>query len=222
MKKTQASRADYNKSFDKAVKHFKAAQLCAGSGQYDLATPHLILGLEELIKYQVILLYILNNCLFEKELFSERGPSILNDHALKHKLSREFQEATSAHFAIQYLETLFLYNGDSELTNSKFQNKFVPWGLTFHLFGEDWIIPENRIQEFFDLMNSANNTKNDGFYTNPFKPNQANLEKKQKDNYYRYSFFAWILLKQAKYMKDVDMTSEEVNEWRKNNPTLNK
>lgn len=94
---------EYLKIFENAQEHFETAQILAENAKTGKALALLILGIEELVKYQVIMLLMLNKLPFEKEVFPEKGMSVLNDHKLKHNLAKELQEAASNRASTEFL-----------------------------------------------------------------------------------------------------------------------
>ena len=49
------NRTEYNKVFDNGLKHVGAAKLLASENMHGFAISHLILGIEELMKYIVLI-----------------------------------------------------------------------------------------------------------------------------------------------------------------------
>ena len=96
------TREDYIKIFENGLSHIDCAKKLANNNHFGFATSHLILGLEELIKYQVIQVHSVDNKLFE----DKEATSIFYSHRKKHKLLKEFQEAISKNFSKDFMELL--------------------------------------------------------------------------------------------------------------------
>ena len=101
-------RDSYNKIFDNGLLHINGARILAEQGAFGFAVSHLILGIEELIKYQVVQTHFANSNVFaDKEVNPENRNSIFRDHMKKHDLIKEFQQAKSDEFALGFQDYIF-------------------------------------------------------------------------------------------------------------------
>lgn len=210
-------RNDYNKIFDNAIEQFETASLLSANSKFGIATSHLILGIEELMKYQVIMLLMVNRLSFENDILPAKGKSVFNDHIFKHSLAIEFQESICPKSFNEFFRSLNDSKGNLEIARDSLKNRFESWGFIFQLFGPDWIIPIEKRKEFFHLMKIANNEKNAGFYTSYQNGKIVSPDKFTESDYIKILFFTNIILKQTAFMKSVDLTDEEIFEWQKNN-----
>lgn len=211
------SKTQYDKIFSSAQNLIESAAFLASKGNFHHATSLLILSMEELMKYQIIMLLMVNKLPFEVMAFPQSGKSVFNDHPLKHNLAIQFQEACSSGNFNLTMHTLFNSNFILNQALPKLENPFAVWGFMFHFFGEDWIIPEKRMKEFLQLMNSANHTKNAGFYADIKNDRIISPTQINNKHYTQYLYFTNILFKQTAFMKSVDINNEEFEQW-KNSP----
>ena len=218
-------REEYNKIFENGLKHIESAKVLAKIEMFGSATSHLILGIEELIKYQVIMTKSVNNYPFDDVISPPKGKSIFTNHTTKHNLIKEFQESISDNFANNFFESLLLRSNEigTEIdTPPILNNRFKEWGLFFNIAGSEMNIPVDKRAQFFTWLKEANNTKNNGFYAN-----WKNDKIETPDNnfaikdYETALTYASSILKQTEFMKSVDMTEEEIIEWQKINRKRN-
>lgn len=215
----QIKRQDYNKIFDNGNLHYQLAKDLARQEIFGFATSHLILSLEELMKYQVIMLCMLNHFPFENDIAPKAGKSIFNDHPLKLKLALEFQEAITKSRSDKFLLALLESKGNVALAKEQADNRFVEWGLIFNKFGPEWSMPDSKFSELKIWINRANQIKQQGLYA--FREGNkiiSPFEFKEED-YSTALYFTSIILKQTKYMKSVDISQEEFEEWKRTFPS---
>lgn len=215
----QIKRQDYNKIFDNGIYHYQTGVNLAAQKQFRLATSVIILSLEELMKYLAIMLSEVNKFPFENEISPERGPSIFNDHKLKLKLALEFQEAISTNLAVQFFQNLKKSNGNSAEAKKKFSNRFIEWGLIFCIFPPEWRIPKSKFQEFKHWLLKANQLKQQGFYAYERNGKILSPIEFKKEHYLTTHYFTSIIVKQVSYMKEVDLSNEEFEEWKRTFPS---
>lgn len=213
------TRNQYNKIFDNGVKHIECAKILAKNQMFGYAISHLILAIEELIKYLVIMTESVNKFPFGDVINPPKGKSIFNDHTTKHNLIKEFSESLSDSVTEHFFHSLNMksqgisFNEDPTIA----KNRFKQWGLFFNLFGSRLNIPKEKMPMFFAWLRNANNNKNDGFYVD-WNNDQFNTPDSFSIDDYATAFeYASSFLKQTEFMKSVDMTDEEILEWQKNN-----
>lgn len=206
------NRNDYNKIFENEVQHFEVAKLLAQKNLYGFAISHLILGLEELIKYQVIMTKSVNDFSFDDVIDPKKRKSVFKDHLTKHELIKEFQESISENFANKFFNTILLKASGQDVNDVHSEvnkNRFKVWGAFFAIAGSDMNIPELEKADFFSWLKEANNTKNKGLYVNwennkietPIEITEEEFNKALK--------YASSILKQTEFMKSVDLSEEE-------------
>lgn len=206
-------RDNYNKIFDNGVSHLNSAKLLADNNEFGHAISHLVLGIEELIKYQVTATHSADNTLFtDKEINPQKRESIFRLHQTKHDLLAEFIEAGSNQFTEIFREYVFYLATGQNLKpeHQKIkENRFKEIGnLINGAFTETNFTEEERTA-FFDWLKEANNNKNDGFYVDV----KNNVWKTPKDfskmNYDVALKYATVILSQTKIIKDLDITDDE-------------
>jgi AbiV family abortive infection protein len=206
-------RDNYNKIFDNGLLHIDTAKILADNGSFGYAISHLILGIEELIKYQVVLMHFADNTLFaDKEVDQGNRHSVFRDHLKKHDLIKEFQQSISKEFASDFQDYIFRKATGRELTEKHFaveRNRFKEWGSFFSVSFSEINIPETEQQAFFEWLNKANDTKNKGLYVNWKNSNFESPSDIQKNQFETALIYANAILKQTEAIKSMDLTDDE-------------
>jgi AbiV family abortive infection protein len=207
-------RIDYNQIFENGVRHIEGAKLLAEINMFGFAISHLILGIEELIKYQVVMTKSVNKYSFDDVIDPQQKKSIFRNHLTKHDLIKEFLESTSSEFANEFFNKTFqrLTGQISSEDNSPIlKNRFKEWGAFFAFAGADLNISEEKRDDFFAWLKNANSLKNKGFYVNWENkfletPNSMTL-----DDYQAAFSYASVILKQTEFMKSVDLSDKGIS-----------
>jgi AbiV family abortive infection protein len=202
------TREQYLKIFENGLAHIDCAKTLADNNHFGFATSHLILGLEELIKYQVVQIHSLNNKVFE----DKEAKSIFRSHGTKHNLIREFQQAISENFAEDYVEYLFYKMIGKNLEDKHKQvekNRFKGIGSMLGVAFKDISIPDKEKNEFFPWLSQADNLKKDGFYVDLDKAGFKSPADITKGIYETALVYTTTILEQTKVIKDLDITDEE-------------
>ena len=212
------NRSDYNKIFDNGVKHIECAKLLANKEMFGFAVSHLILAIEELIKYQVVMTKSVNNYPFDDVMDPQKRKSIFSDHLTKHELLKEFQESISDDFADKFFKTVIADSKgiilEDDPTISK--NRFKAWGFFFNIAGSKMNIPKEQRSSFFEWLKKANGTKNNGLYVNWKNEILETPDNFSIDEYETALSYALSILKQTEFMKSVDLSDDEFRELSKN------
>lgn len=214
-------RIEYNKIFDNGVKHIECAKLLGQNKLYGFAISHFILGIEELIKYQVVMTKSVNDYLFEEVIDPQKRKSVFRDHLTKHDLLKEFQEAIAEDFASRFHEIILLKAAGQDITHihpEVSKNRFKEWGIFFALAGSDMNIPKEKRQNFFEWLGKANDLKNKGFYANWFADHMETPGDITLDQYKEALGYASSILMQTEFMKSVDLSDDEFTELLKDVP----
>ena len=206
-------RDNFNKIYENGLSHLTSAEILADNNEFGFAISHLVLGIEELIKYQVISAHYDNHTLFtDSEINPNKSQSIFKYHQTKHKLLEEFIEAGSNKFAQTFNEyVLHLATGkDLNTEHLKIQeNRFKEIGNIINgAFSETNFTEELRMT-FFTWLKDANNNKNNGFYVD-FRNNLWKSPKDfLKEDYEIALKYANVILNQTKIIKDLDIDDDE-------------
>jgi AbiV family abortive infection protein len=204
------TREEYLKIFDNGCLHIECAQILAKNGQFGFATSHLILGLEELIKYQVFKTYSYDETVFlDKETDSKSPDSIFRRHKTKHKLLKEFQEAISESFSEDFIEYLLYNTLGKTLTEKRKKiekNRFREIGSFLGVAYREINIPDHEKSNFTKWLEDADNLKNSGFYVDA----EFRTPKEITENVYETALrYTNAILEQTRVIKNLDITDEE-------------
>ena len=206
-------RDNYNKIFDNGLLHIDSAKLLADNGSFGFAISHLILGIEELIKYQVVATHFADNNVFaDKEVKPTNRNSIFRDHLKKHDLIKEFQQSISTEFATDFHDYIFHKATGQELQEKHLKiekNRFKEWGSFFSVAYSEINIPETERQLFFECLKNANDTKNKGLYVNFTDTNFDSPSDIKKEQFDTALNFANAILKQTEVIKSLDLIDDE-------------
>jgi AbiV family abortive infection protein len=110
-------REAYNKIFDNGLRHIECAKLLGQNRAYGFAISHLILGIEELIKYQLVMAKSGDDDSFDNVIDPKKGKSVFRDHLTKHSLLREFHESIGDDFSSKFHELIFLKVTGQDVTH---------------------------------------------------------------------------------------------------------
>jgi len=206
-------RDNYNKIFDNGLLHIESAKLLADNGSFGFAISHLILGIEELIKYQVVLTHCADEKVFtDKEINPKNRNSIFRDHLIKHNLIKEFEQSISTEFATDFLDYIFHKATEQELTEKYLaieKNRFKEWGCFFNMAYSEINIPETERLSFFEWLKTANDTKNKGFYVNWTDTSLDSPSDIKKGQFETAMNYTNAILKQTEVIKSLDITDIE-------------
>ena len=206
-------RDNYNKIFENGRAHIQSAKLLASQKEYGFATSHLILGLEELVKYYLVQIHSVDDSIFtDNEMKQENRKSIFRNHQTKHHLLKEFQEAISPDFSETFIEYLFFKSIGKELEEKHIvvqNNRFKEIGSFFGIAYSEINIPDNEKSEFYDWLKSANDLKNQCFYAH-LSGNTIETPKDITSKTYETSLrYTSAILKQILVLKELDITEDE-------------
>lgn len=205
-------REAYNKIFDNGLRHIECAKLLGQNKDFGFAISHLILGIEELIKYQVVMTKSVNDYSFDDVIDPQKRKSVFRDHLTKHSLLREFQESTGDDFSSKFHELIFLKATGQDVTHVHPEvndNRFKEWGAFFAIAGSDMNIPESQRNAFFEWLKNANDLKNKGFYANWINNNMETPSDVTLTQFEEALGYATSILKQTEFMKSVDLSDDE-------------
>jgi AbiV family abortive infection protein len=205
-------RDNYNKIFNNGLAHINSAKILADNNSYGFAISHLILSIEELIKYQVVMTHNVDNTLFDKEANPQKGKSVFRDHLTKHDLIREFQQSISGGFSEKFIGSVFHKATGQPLKPEHIDvqtNRFKETGNFLNVAYKEINIPEDERQDFFDWLGKANEKKNKGFYVNPNNGIYESPSEIIKDEYVTAFKYADAILKQTEVIKSLDITEDE-------------
>lgn len=205
-------RTAYNKIFENGVRHIECAKLLGQNKDYGFAVSHFVLGIEELMKYQVVMTKSVNDYSFDDVIDPTRRQSVFRNHLTKHDLLKEFQESIGNDFASKFHELILLKATGQEVTSIHpdiEKNRFKEWGAFFAIAGSEMNIPESQRERFFDWLKNANDLKNKGFYANWVNNNMETPGDVTVEQYEEALSYATSILKQTEFMKSVDLSDEE-------------
>lgn len=206
-------RENYNKIFNNGFSHLNSAKLLADSYEFGHAISHLVLGIEELIKYHVVATHFADETVFkDKEVNPNGEKSIYKLHQTKHKLLAEFIEAGSNQFTEMFREYFFYLATGQALKPEHLkikENRFKEIGNIINDTFSEINFTEEERTKFFTWLKDANNNKNNGFYVDL----RNDIWKSPKDfsasDYEIALKYATVILNQTKIIKDLDITDDE-------------
>ncbi len=205
-------RDNYNQIFDNGVAHIDSAKLLASKGYFGFAISHLILGIEELIKYQVVYSYFSNNRDFDKDVDPNEKNSVFTKHFKKHDLLKEFQLSMTEEFTTAFQDYVFHRATGQELTEKHLEiekNRFKEWGNLFRSAFAEINIPDEKKDAFFCWLKNANNMKNQGFYVNWESAIFESPKSIIQSSYENALEYASAILMQTEVIKSMDLTGDE-------------
>lgn len=196
----------YIKIYENGKTHIESSKLLAQAGMFGFAISHLILGIEELIKYQVVL----NNTGGQAVFNSVDMTAVFKDHKAKHILIEEFQTSTSIDFANAFQDYIFkISTGQEMITDHVSSNRFKEIGAFLNCAYSEINLNESERDSFFQWLKAANTLKNRGFYVNIIS-NQAEAPIDLTiEDYEKALKFATVIQRQTEVIKNLDISEEE-------------
>jgi AbiV family abortive infection protein len=194
--------------FQNAELHLKIGKVLGFEKSYGMGVAHLILGMEELIKYQVLLI--------GDEIHGAEIRKIFSDHPFKHNMIFEHQELFTDDFKKRFLTNFFevmLY--EREKNDASFDKAKTMEDIE-QKFAEDeykYNLPFNKKDQFFIWLKNANGLKNHGLYVSLrsktwFYPKDVTKEQFEESLYY-----ASILMNQTHLIKYILEKDEDFKEY---------
>jgi AbiV family abortive infection protein len=206
------NRDNYNKIFDNGVAHLKSAELLAVQESYGFAISHIVLGIEELIKYYVVMAKSNNAEYFETETNPHSRNSVFKDHLTKHGLIKEFQQAISEEFAEEHAKYVLDKIMDRPIKPEHVDianNRFKEVGSFLGIAYREINLSEEEKTDFYKWLGEANNLKNNGFYVNFNNGICKSPKEIDKEQYDRASKYAEVIKNQIEVQKHLDITDDE-------------
>lgn len=208
-------RDKYNTIFDNGLRHIETAKLLADNHVFGFAISHIILGMEELIKYHVMMSYFADTNLFkDKEINPTYSSSIFRNHNTKHNLIEEFQKSLSPEFSTLFLEYVFkkaTNQSIDEKYSSIVDNRFKEWGNFLSSCYKEINLADNERHDFFQWLNKVKSQKlkDKGFYVN-WENNKWELPTQMTEAHYQTALkYATVFLKLTEIIKNMDITDNE-------------
>jgi AbiV family abortive infection protein len=218
-------RKQYLQIYENGINHINTATSLATLGHYGFACSHLVLGMEELIKYQVVM----NNSSIEEgidakshELFDDKEvnpnhrKSVFRDHSTKHELIKEFQEASSPEFMNNHIDYVFHLATGQDLKEEHLEtrrNRFKQFGSFLGGAYQEICIPQTERAIFSKWLNEANTLKNRGFYVDSKNGNVETPSEITEQEYILAFRFVDTIRKQTEVLKDLDITDDEFDDF---------
>lgn len=204
-----SDRDDYNKIYDNGVFHLEAAEILAEKSLFGFAISHIVLGIEELIKYQVFLNHQADNNLFKAEI-----ESIFRRHDKKHELIKEFQASLTQEFRQTFLESVFKISTGQELDEKHLaisQNRFKETGSFISSSYPEMNLTEESLNNFFQWLEEvqSDHLKNNGFYVDFHDGNWQFPTSFTEEDYKRSCKYGSLLKQLTDVVKSMDITDDE-------------
>jgi AbiV family abortive infection protein len=197
-------RDNYIKIYENGVLHIETAKKAAQEENYGIAISHLILGSEELMKYQVCMCYFAKTSQFDEKEFE----GVFKDHKTKLRLFKEFQESISPDFITAFTNSIVKGEDTSQMPIMK--NRFKEMGSHLYHSYSHLNLNEEEKKEFLGWLSNANINKQKGIYVG-FENNKWSFpDTFSKGDYERALKFVEILSKQTEIIKHLDITDEEL------------
>ena len=202
-------RDNYIKIYNNGNCHIEAAKALAVHPNYGFAISHLVLGIEELIKYQII--YAHN---IEKDVFTTKEiKDIFENHQAKHKLIREFQNSISAEITKIRNDYIFKVSTDQNVEKEievLKNNRFCGIGSFLYTAYKESIFTDSEKKDFLNWLDNADKLKKDGFYVD-YKNDKWKFPSDLTVTDYQTALrYADLILKQTEIIKSLDLTDEEL------------
>lgn len=205
-------RDNYNKIFDNGLLHINSAKILADNNSFGFAISHLVLGIEELIKYQVVMVHGVDNTIFEKEASLQGNKTIFRNHGTKHDLIKEFQESLAPGFGDIFVESVFYISTGQPLKPEHIivqKNRFKQMGSFLGVAYKEINIAVEERPNFFNWLNKANDLKNEGFYVNLINGVCESPVTIKREEFEIALKYAEAILKQTEVIKSLDLTEDE-------------
>ena len=219
MSKDKELRSKYNQIFENGVAHITAATLLANGGRFDFAISHIVLGIEELIKYQVMLNYFCQNPGFKEEDIK----AVFAKHKAKHSLLEEFQISISEEFGNDFHEYIFKSITGQQPTKSQEDtqaNRFKEIGAFLSIAYKDINLSNEDRKAFFSWLKGANDLKNKGFYVD-YNNNAWWFPNSLRESDFLTALkFATAIKNQIEAIKSLDITDDEFIDFMNTEVTL--
>jgi AbiV family abortive infection protein len=183
-------------AYENGRRHLKYSKIAGKEKDFGFAVSHVVLGVEELIKGLILI------CSHGDRYFlsTEEKQKIFTHHNFKHFNIKQFFTALSAQEVEEYHEHPF------SSINNKFQSTahFLSKGLRLDTLDED------EVDNLIELMNSANQLKNRGFYVD-YGADWVIPEGIGVELYSKYAKTGEILLKYVEPIFTLPVTDERLN-----------
>lgn len=158
------SRTDYFKIYENANSLISSGiNLASQHKNYGVAVSLLILGLEELVKYQVVI----NNSAEDKAFNDKTLNNVFRFHQTKHTLLQDLAVSVTKEFRHSFLQYVFKIATNQDLNeNDKNvqKNGFKELGNLFGFYFEEEGFDDEEISEFISWLKKADDLKKAGFY----------------------------------------------------------
>ncbi len=203
------SRNQYSKIYVNANSLIDSGiKIAAELNNYGAAISLLILGLEELVKYQVVLSNSGEETAFSEKTFNK----VFRHHETKHSLLQDLAISVTKDFRDSFLVYVLKVASNQELDEKDKivqENGFKELGNMFGLTFENEGYNEDEINKFINWLKNADNLKKRGFYVdysnNIFhSPNEL----KQSDYDEALSYVCFVQ-KHSQYANDLDFSQDE-------------
>lgn len=212
IKQKGMQRENYRMIYHNGLSHFKAADSLSKQELFGFAISHLILGSEELIKFLVVQHNSGDEELFADDVKSTGKKSVFRQHAHKHSLLAEFQEAISPEFMAMFEENLkrsIMGNESIEGLEKFHANRFRKIGPFLHTAYQEINIPAAEKDAFYQWLENANELKNRGFYVDRDINRLISPAEINKDDYAIAWKFCSAIIQQVHVMMSIDISDDE-------------
>lgn len=201
-------REKYQRIFENGVSLIESAEKVAEIKNFGTSASLLILGLEELIKYQVYL----NNTGEEKVFGQSEFGKVFTDHKTKHNLISEFQEAIKPEFAEKFQQYVLKMATNQELDDSDLEikrNRFNEMGSFLSNIYKETNLTESEILNFQNWLKHADGLKNKGFYVG-LKKSQWTFPSQITEKEYKIALkYVCAVKNQIEVSKSLDLIDDE-------------
>lgn len=143
-------------SYENGKRHFMYSNIASQNKDYGFAISHLVLGAEEMIKALILV------CLHGDLHFidTKEKESIFRHHTFKHINIKEFLNSLTSKLQEDYEANFLEYTCYPEKCKNKYQATSIFLSKCLNL----GVIEEGEIVKLIQLLDSANDFKNKGFY----------------------------------------------------------
>lgn len=201
------SREQYNLIYDNGIDHLTAAKRLAGEKLYGFAVSHIILGIEELIKYQVTQYVSNDDTCFDKE-----KDLIFKKHETKHLLLKEFIQSTTENFYQDGVELLYKIIVQEELCDElekTYKNRFRQIGMFLNTAYKELNISQKELDDLIKWLQFANDNKNIGFYVDYRDGRVKSPIDITIEDYTQVEIFGEIIKQYTEVIRSLDITEDE-------------
>jgi len=188
-------------SYVNSMNHFKYSEITAQSGDFGFAVSHLVLGSEEIIKSLILI------CLHGNRYFIENNEKekIFKNHNFKHFNIKEFLKSLTADLQEDFELNFLRYTVYPESCKNKYQSTAIFLSKTLKL----GLIGDKEIKDLVELMDSANDFKNKGFYVD-YDTDWLTPSDITKEIYQRYKELTIKLMKFIEPIFVMPLTDERI------------